>query len=291
MIIDIHAHTTNSKLWDLYTESAKIADLENEAVKYGINKIILMATYFPFKNGGLPNALLMERIRGKKLFSMFGSLDAMNRFDKGIKELGEMAEKNLLSGIKLYPGYQDFSCSDEKIFPVFELAGHYRLPVALHTGELHRCCPKDERAKRKYKCKSKCQLDSLEHLSRPKEIVKAIKKFPNVNFILSHMANPYHEELREVMTEYSNAHTDISGQFNSAAPYAAEYKKEIIIEIEKFLLLEKGMERIMFATDYPIQSYKDSIDLIEALKLTTEEKEKIYFKNAIKIINIKESEL
>lgn len=289
MIIDIHAHTTNSRLWDMHTESAKITDLELEAKNNKINKIILMATYFPFKRSGVYNSRLLKRIEGNKLFSIFGSLDAMNNFDEGLKELDELAGKKLIAGIKLYPGYQDFRCSDEKICDIYELAEHYGLPVAFHSGWLHSCCPRGDRVKREYKCKGKCRIDELGHLSRPEEIVKAVKKFPNVNFILSHMANPYHEELRNAMREYGNIYTDISGQFLSGSEDTEEYKDEIKREIIKFLELKNGIERIMFATDYPIQSYKDSIALVEALGLNAEEKEKLYCRNAIKTLNLKEA--
>jgi len=49
MIIDIHAHTSRHKLWNLHTASADIADLHQLADRFGIEKIYLMATYFPLK--------------------------------------------------------------------------------------------------------------------------------------------------------------------------------------------------------------------------------------------------
>lgn len=285
-IIDMHAHTTNKELWNLHVKYARLADLAKLAHEFRVEKIILMATYFPFKRGGVPNKILLERIKGKSLFKMFLSLDVMNKLDEGMAEIKAMADLPEVCGLKLYPGYQDFSFADERIFPLFEIVEKNNLPVAIHSGELHHCCPKDDRKNKEYKCKGKCRIDELGHLSRPKEAEKVIRKFPNVKFILSHLANPYFNELREVMAKHPNAYTDISGQFLSGSEDTAEYKDFIVDEIKKFLALENGTERVMFATDFPIQSYVDSIALVKALKLPPKDEEKIFWKNAAKILKL-----
>ena len=118
MIIDIHAHTSSHKLWNLHTEDASIAAIEKWAAQFQITLICLMATYFPFKKSGLPNYELLSRIAGKKLFRMFGSLDIMNNFENGLRELRELATEKLIAGIKLYPGYQDFDAADQSVFDI-----------------------------------------------------------------------------------------------------------------------------------------------------------------------------
>ena len=263
MIIDIHAHTTNNTLWDLHVKNARIEDLELLMEKYGLGLVVLMATYFPFKKGGLPNRELLKRIKGRPKFGMFLSLDAMNKPAEGIAEIQELIADPAVVGIKLYPGYQDFDCASEMLSPLYRAAEAYGKPVAFHTGELHHCCPKDEREKKKYKCAGKCRIDELGHLARPKAIAEAIRKFPNVNFILSHLGNPFFAEAREVLAAYPNVYTDISGQLVSGSQEdTAGYKSQIREEIKKFLELPGGIDRVMFGTDFPIQSYADSVGLI-----------------------------
>lgn len=147
MLIDVHAHTSNKKLWNLHTETATIAKLEKLAEQFNVRKIVLMATYFPFKGSGLPNAELLQRIKGNDLFAMFGSLDVSNGMLNGIQELRELADRGEILGIKMYSGYQEFNPSSEEVFPVYELAREFNLPVMFHTGELHHCCPREKRAK------------------------------------------------------------------------------------------------------------------------------------------------
>ena len=291
--IDIHCHTSIHKLWGLHTAEAGLAALEKLTLEHDIVKTVLIATYFPFKGSGLKNAELLNRIRGHKQFLVFGSLDAMNDLENGLKELAVLAKQKLIAGIKLYPGYQDFRASDEKIFPVYGLARQYGLPVMFHTGELHHCCPKEKREKKEYRCGSFCRIDRLGDLSRPREMKIAARNFPEVKFILSHLGNPYFVELRELMAECPNVYTDISGQFISGHPEedTPEYKEKINQELKKFLAAPEAENRIMFGTDFPIQSHADSVALVESLGLGDDVKQKIYYDNARVLLNLQEEKI
>jgi predicted TIM-barrel fold metal-dependent hydrolase len=151
-IIDVHAHTTNKLLWDLHVKTATIADLENWARKYGVMKIILMATYFPFKKSGLYNRELLKRIAGNNLFAMCASLDAASNLNQGLEEIEELARAGAICGIKLYPGYQEFQPSEKRIFPIYELAAAYNLPIIFHAGDLHDCCREETLKSGKLPC-------------------------------------------------------------------------------------------------------------------------------------------
>ncbi|PIR94162.1 hypothetical protein COT97_02965 [Candidatus Falkowbacteria bacterium CG10_big_fil_rev_8_21_14_0_10_39_11] len=289
MIIDIHAHTSTHKMWNLHTEDASIERLQDEACRLEVKKIVVLATYFPFKGTGLCNRDMLERVKGDDLFIVFGSLDVMNNLVGGLKELDELAAADLIRGIKLYPGYQAFSPSDSEVFPVYEIANKYNLPVMFHGGELHHCCPSDDRNRGQYKCKQNpCPINIYQHLSHPDRLRQAVESFPNVKFIVSHLANPYFEALRKLMSEFGNVYTDISGQFVSGNSQenedTLEYRTFLVKEINKFVEVPNGIERIMFGTDFPIQSYDDSVWLVEHLNLTPVEKANIYCFNAEKVL-------
>jgi len=42
----------------------------------------------------------------------------------------------------------------------------------------------------------------------------------------------------------------------------------------------------MFGTDFPIQSVKDSIDIVESLQISDSTKEKIYYKTAARLLKL-----
>ncbi|MCX6778858.1 MAG: amidohydrolase family protein [Candidatus Magasanikbacteria bacterium] len=292
MIIDIHAHTSNRVLWGLHSSKANLVTLEKEAEEYGVIYTVLLATHFPYKGTGLHNMELLERIQERwprrlSQFRVFGSLDVMNDFQGGLEELHSLAKSRVIFGIKLYPGYQNFNPSDPNVFPVYELAQEFGLPVMFHTGELHHCCPKEKREKGQGKCGSVCWVDRLGFLAEPKQMEGAIKNFPRTKFILAHLGNPYFEQTRILMRRYSNVFTDTSGQFVSGtAEDTLEYRAVLKKELEKFLMIPGAENRIMFGTDFPIQSYADAIALVKSLGLPQETEEKIFFRNAARLLKI-----
>jgi len=287
MIIDIHAHTSNHKMWGLHVESATITDLERWAERYGIVKTVLMATYFPYKGSGLSNRKLLERIRGNDRFLMFGSLDVMNCLKRGLVELASLARLGLIAGIKLYPGYQNFNPSDEKVFVIYELARQYRLPVMFHTGELHHCCPRGERHNGGGRCGKVCWIERLDHLSEPQAILRAAQVYPDVKFVFSHLGNPFFRQCCRVMRQCPNVYTDISGQFVSGTDEdTPEYRDELRNELRQFMQLPNAVDRIMFATDFPIQSYQDSFDIIELMSLSQADRGKVLYYNAAKLLGL-----
>lgn len=291
MIIDIHAHTSNRPLRNLHVATATVNDLERLAKEFGVIKIVLMATYFPFKGTGVYNYDLLNRISGHDLFLPFGSLDAMNNISAGLVELRLLAQEGKLAGLKLYAGYQNFDLASDEMNQFYQIALDYNLPVAIHSGELHHCCPKNDNGVRTCIIKNGCcPIDDFSPLAQPNNIVRAVRKFPAVKFIFCHLSNPFFADLRQVMCECPNVYTDISGQFLSDSYESTdEYKQLIVDEIKRFLDLPHGMSRVLFGTDFPIQSYNDSIELIESLGLTNTEKAMIYYHNAIKFLELKET--
>jgi len=287
-IIDIHAHTSSHPMRNLHTASASIATLEETARRYGISTIVLLATYFPLKGTGVKNHDLLERVAGNPLFLVFGSLDVMNDLSGGITELEKLAKEKKISGIKLYPGYQGFRPNDERLNGVYALADQYNLPVMFHGGELHHCCPPNKRLKGPRPCGfASCKLDNYLDLAHPRFVERPAREYPRVKFVVSHLANPHFSELRGVMTRCPNIWTDISGQFISGNPDddKPEYREQIVYEIREFLKCPNGGKRVMFATDFPIQSYADSLELVRRLNLPEHELENIFANNAHCVLN------
>jgi len=265
---------------DLHVSSASIDFLESLARRFGISRIFLMATYFPIKGTGVHNFDLLHRIEGHPLFRMFGSLDVMNDLDAGLAELDLLARKGRIAGIKLYPGYQGFEPSEPRLERLYALAERYRLPVMLHSGELHHCCRYKDTG-RKPCGLAVCKIEEYDDLSRPAYVEKPARDHEKVKFVVSHLANPHFSELRKVMERCPNVFTDISGQFVSGTEEdTEEYRQLVVSEIRQFLSLPDGDKRIMFATDFPIQSYADSLDLIARLKLSEKALKNILALNA-----------
>ena len=55
--------------------------------------------------------------------------------DDGFHKIYNLLKNNFI-GIKLYPGYENFSPYDKKIFPLYDLCTKLSKPVIIHTGVL-----------------------------------------------------------------------------------------------------------------------------------------------------------
>lgn len=270
MTIDIHCHTSLHPMHGLHTVSATIDSLEELADRYQIDLFILLATYFPLKGTGVGNREMLRRAAGRPRFKVFGSLDVLNNLTDGLAELTLLASENVIAGIKLYPGYQLFSPDEVRLHPIYELAQQYNLPVMLHGGQLH--------VDRKFR---RFQL-----MAHPTHAQKVASRYSTLKIVVSHLANPYFSSLRRVMSACPNVFTDFSGQLTSGSTEDTEiYRQKIATELKRFIALPRGSDRLLFGTDFPIQSHQSSFDLLDRLDLNPLERAKVLHHNAAFILD------
>jgi hypothetical protein len=267
--IDIHCHTTNRPLKignaDLGTISRKME--ENE-----IEKTILMATYFPHRGSGISNFRLHDWIRGKKEFWMFGSLDFENYFNQGYNELEELAEKGAIKGIKIYTCYQNIDLKGNKIDKVLRLAEKFELPVAFHCGYSYQTM-------REYK------RHSIAEMVKASDLEFLARKY-KTNFIFSHLSKPFLDDLIGVVKRNDNVYTDMSGLIDSKTEFSE--LDECIGNVKKFVN-KCGSERLLFGTDFPVQTHEHSIAMIDNAIKNKKDKENIYYNNAKKLLKLNQT--
>jgi uncharacterized protein len=286
-IIDMHAHVATRRLEGLHTVSATPEVLKKQAEAVGIGHVVLLATSFPYKGSGRSAQSIRELIDKDPFFSVFGTVDMtrpeaelMQQFDNLETLLGEKC----ISGIKLYPGYQNFSPDDWSVYPLYEIARTYSVPVMIHGGDLHHCCArKKESYDDSFSCGyAECPLDRSTRMAAPSRVSDPAQLFPEVKFIIAHLANPFFMELRVVMNARPNVFTDTSGQIRTGWPKDdnPRVKAQVVAEMTATLRIKNGVERMLFGSDFPIQSYADSISFIDRLPITSSEKDMILFQNA-----------
>ncbi|MGV8086326.1 MAG: amidohydrolase family protein [Candidatus Woesearchaeota archaeon] len=265
--IDIHAHITNRKLERIVQKSAWIDTLKDEMKEYKVEKTVVLASYFPHKGTGISNYRLYNWIRNEKDLIMFGSLDFEHYYNQGYNELEELAENNRISGIKIYTTYQNIDFKSDKMNKIVDLASKYNLPLMFHSGPPH--------AESKYDSKFSKLFDPLD--------IEYLANKTNVNFIVSHMDKLHLDSLIDVMKKCKNVYTDISGLYDSK--YESEEFEPSVNMIKKFLKAI-GPEQLLFGTDFPVQTHKDSVNMIEkAMKnYSLEDKEKVYYYNSKKLL-------
>lgn len=273
MIIDIHTHISKNKLFNRYRETANAEDLEEEMKEAGIDYAVVLAAYFPhssYENSGINNIELLEKIeKYNGNLIPFGSIDVDNNLKNGINELEGLIANNKIWGVKLYPGYQYFYPDEKRIYPLYEICQAYNVPVMYHSGALS-----NKSGKLKY--------------STPIHIDEVAVDFPKLNIIISHLGIPFIYETAEIIRKNPNVYTDISGltATRKDRSFDENFKgmNNILMSILQYDEFQKVYDKILFGSDFPITSIKDATKIVENLGLHEDNKRKIYFENATKLL-------
>lgn len=183
----------------------------------------------------------------------FGSVypfapDAVFELER-IKSLG-------LSGVKLHPEYQEFFVDDEKMKPIYKKISELGLITVFHAGE-------DYGYDAPYRC-------------MPKNLKKALKWFSSP-VVAAHWGGL---NASEDVIKYL-AGTD--GLFiDTSFGYGQLSRSKALRIVEKH-----GTDSLLFATDSPWHTPTLEMRLLDTLELSEDEKNKILFGNAKRLLNLK----
>ncbi|MEW5810491.1 MAG: amidohydrolase family protein [Actinomycetota bacterium] len=118
----------------------------------------------------------------------------------------------------------------------------------------------------------------------------AFDRFPNLQMVVGHMGEGlpfYYERIVEDLGDATQGSlTKPVGQYfkdNFWFTTSAFFQDELL----HLLLKHIGVDRVMFATDFPFANMKEGTDWFRAVDLPREAKEKIAFRNAEKLFGLK----
>ena len=186
-----------------------------------------------------------------------------------LSKIEEDIKKGIFKAIKLFPGYELFYPYQKECTPIYELAEKNKIPVMFHTGDLT-----NAKARLKY--------------SQPLNVDDVAASFPNVNFVLCHLGNPWIMDAVEVLYKNKNAYADLSGFVAGKGDliFKKYYKGRQKAMMEGIFYEFSNVDKLMFGTDYPLTNYDFYIKFIKRLKLGKKEFNKIFFENATKLFKI-----
>lgn len=246
MIVDVHTHclqpqhvSAKSREADERAGYPPMQQLTPEAYLEGMAPVD-RAIVFGIRalNHGIvtPNEYTAEWVghAPEKLIGLMG-IDPMeesylNEIDRGI-ELG-------LKGIKIYPMLAHFNPVDPTIFPLYEKAQRLGLPILSHMGT-----QPNPRAVLKY--------------SMPLLVDEIAQAFPDLKFVIAHMAHPWQRDCAIVLRKHPNVYADVSGS-GWVRPWQAW---EALILMQEWSVTDK----LLFGSDFPAWTPQEGMDKMRRL--------------------------
>ena len=174
-------------------------------------------------------------------------------------------------GIKVHPVYQGTDIDDIKFLKIFEYAAKLDLIVVTHAGL-------DIGFPGEVKCS-------------PKMCRHVVDEIGDFKFVLAHMGGWKNwDEVPEYLADTKvYIDTAFSTGFIKPRPDSQWNEADLaMLDAAQFMKLFEafGADRILFGTDSPWSSQRESINFIEQLPISEEDKKNILGDNAARILNI-----
>jgi uncharacterized protein len=188
-----------------------------------------------------------------------------------------LAKKEVVA-LKAYLGYLYHKPDDPGYRPYYELAAEFKIPVIFHTGDTF-----SQAAKVKY--------------THPLLIDDVAVDFPNTNFVIAHLGNPWLKTAAEVIyknnwadSKHRNVWADLSafviGQDKDFEKYRTEgVLDDVKEEIRKAMRFAEAYDRFMFASDWPLASIEVYRDFMREV-VPEEHHQAVFYDNAKELFKL-----
>lgn len=147
-----------------------------------------------------------------------------------------------LRGIKLGGNYQNFDPLESRALALYESAQKHGLPILFHQGT------------------SPVRMAPI-RFAHPLLMDEVAMRYPDLRIIMAHLGHPWTVDAAVVIRKHPHVYADISGMF-----YRPWTFYEAMMKASEWAVLDK----ILFASDYPITTPAETIDALRHVNDMTE---------------------
>ena len=181
-----------------------------------------------------------------------------------IRQKVREAVVNGARGIVLLPGLHGFYGNDRRVWPIYEMAQSFQLPILTQAGDAGSLPP-----------------GGRGHWGRPRYFGDVAVSFPKLRLILGHLGKGYESEIAVLTRRYPNVYTETSMRLSGLDEAGKWTPAEAVTW---FRLI--GIDRILLGTKWPLFDSQQDIGTVHKLPLTPEEKRKILGENAKRVLQL-----
>ncbi|MGI6286352.1 amidohydrolase family protein [Neomoorella humiferrea] len=243
-------------------ESVKQNSLElliQEMKEAGITKGVIMGRQAGVKSGSVPNEKIAEVVQKyPDYFIAFAGVNPLN-INAALKEITKAINELGFKGVSVDPGFADepLKADDRRLYPIYAKCEELGVPVSITTSIF---------------------VGPDVSYSMPASIHRVANDFPDLQIIVPHAAWPWVNEILGVAFITNNVWLSPDLYINIPNMPGATH----FVEAANYYL----GDRMLFASAYPIRSLKQSVSDFMRLPIKEDVKEKILYKNAIRLLRL-----
>ncbi len=261
MLIDFHTHafpdklalraieTLAQKASIPYFTNGTVGDTNEKMNKWNVDARVMLSIATNPKQQTNVNNFAIETNNNKTVFA-FGSVYPLS--SDAEDELCRIKNAGLL-GVKFHPEYQQFDINDKSVYHLYEKCIKLGLIVVFHAG------------------KDLAYPNSLR--AAPEMIKDLASDFGGAPFVMAHFGSC-------MMPKKSLLHVAGCG-FYVDTSFSSGH---ISADDAKNIIKKQGADKVLFGSDCPWASSKETFDFINSLDISNEDKEKIFYKNALGLL-------
>jgi predicted TIM-barrel fold metal-dependent hydrolase len=270
-IIDVHIHCSE------LDDDILFAFAKANHLKYNLDELThLMKTNNvvsglllspPLSSGHpVPNERIIKLCRktADKLFPVLTVEPSRNKIEECVKLAKE--EKGFVKAFKILLGYFEVFPDDKLFSPIFDYAESSDIPVMFHTGD------------------TATSDGSLRH-AHPLTLDPLANTRQELKIVVCHFGNPWIMDTAELLYKHKNVFADISGLVAGSSTYSRKYLNFLGQKLSEAVYFIGNTDKILFGTDYPIETYKDALYLTKRIKVQESDRDKILCGNASKVFH------
>lgn len=258
--IDCHTHIVNQEIYDQYL-----------ATSAGENYALVMEFLPHMTTEALPDHAWDLCDGSEKLF-LCPCVDIHRDIPAQLAAIEEKMRARpgcRVVGLKIFLSYQTGRADDARMLPIYHFAKKHRLSVTFHTGYPSYHLPYE---------------NDMEG-SKVKYVSNVARRYPEVNFIVAHMGDPYYDESIQAMHGLENMFTDFCGAFEPGTEVAADEEGAIEKFAHAIHQYPDTYRQVIYGTDFcppillfEIQKYDYTIGKI----FTEDQFRDIYWNNPLR---------
>lgn len=265
MIIDCHVHVNQYELMqNIPLLEDRLEKLELEMTSNNVDYALILSSYKV--NSERPSTKqIIDAIKKYDNLGVVAGFSIDNHTDDDLKNYKRWIKDGLIKGLKIYAGYEHYYPYDKKYDKVYDTCAEFDIPVMIHTGDTY-----SPQGKLRY--------------SRPLNLDDVAVDHPDVKIVLCHLGNPWIQDAQEVLYKNKNVYADISGLV--IGDFDHFFEKMMKEKVAELISYAGEPKYLMYGTDWPISSMDSYLTFVAKLKIKSEFRDLLMYKNAKELFKI-----